>query len=353
MVDPFTPGLLQRLPVPPHKVALLRASRIGDFICATPALRAIRHALPDGEITLITLPMLHDLAQRSPHVDRIAAFPGYPGLAEQLFDARRAAHFFLEMQAEQFDLALQLQGSGVYTNPFTLMLSAQWTAGFVRPGDGPGLLAAALPLPERGHEIERVLALPTFLGVTARGTETEYPLWAEDHAAADQLLRSAEPPLIGLHAAARDATRRWSLQRFATVATELQHEQGGTIVLLGEAAERASAEELARSVSVPCLDLTGRTSLPILGAVIQRLAVLITNDTGPAHIAYALRTPTVTIFGGGDPSRYGPLHAGPFEVVLHPIGCRPCHDPTCPIGNRCLDAVSVKDVLDAVAKLLP
>ena len=113
MRDPFTPGLLSRLAESPRKIVMLRASRIGDFLCATPAYRALRMALPEAEITMITLPMLQDLVLRSPHLDRFVAFPGYPGIAEQLFAARRTIRFFQEMQAERFDLAIQMQGSGV------------------------------------------------------------------------------------------------------------------------------------------------------------------------------------------------------------------------------------------------
>src|SRR5215831_13463194 len=115
MTNPFLPGLLSRLQQPLRKVALLRASRIGDFICATPAFRALRAALPDAEIAIITPPMLKQLALRSPYLDRFIAFPGYPGIAEQFFDARRTASFFRELQAEHFDLAVQMQGSGIYS----------------------------------------------------------------------------------------------------------------------------------------------------------------------------------------------------------------------------------------------
>ena len=118
--DPLAPGLLARLPAPPRKVALLRASRIGDFLCATPAFRALRAALPGAQITMITLPLLQGLVARSPRLDRYVAFPGFPGIAEQFFDARRTLAFFAAMQAERFDLAIQMQGSGVYSNPFTL-----------------------------------------------------------------------------------------------------------------------------------------------------------------------------------------------------------------------------------------
>ncbi len=147
MSDPFEPGLLNRIE-PPRKVAVLKAARIGDFLCTTPALRLLRRRLPQAEITLITLPMLRDLAERSPSVDRFAPFPGYPGIAEQLFSPQTAADFIQSMQAEGFDLALQFQGSGVNSNPFTLLLGARYTAGFIRPGDPPGLLDAACPYPD-------------------------------------------------------------------------------------------------------------------------------------------------------------------------------------------------------------
>ena len=151
------------------------------------------------------------------------------------------------MQAEEFDLALQLHGSGVYANPFTLMLGARATAGFIRPGDPAGRLAAALPLPESGHEIRRVLSLPVFLGAPPQGDETEFPLWPEDHAAAEELLRGAERPLIGLHPAAREATKRWPAERFAALAGQLQRCHGGTVVLVGGADELPLAEAVARA----------------------------------------------------------------------------------------------------------
>src|SRR5690349_14126230 len=112
----FGGGLLARLPEPPRKVALVRASRLGDFVCATPAFRALRGALPDAEITLIGLPLVRDLVTRSRHLDRFEPFPGYPGIADQFFDARRTTAFLERMQAEAFDLAIQMQWTGVYAN---------------------------------------------------------------------------------------------------------------------------------------------------------------------------------------------------------------------------------------------
>ncbi|MFM8319467.1 MAG: glycosyltransferase family 9 protein [Chloroflexota bacterium] len=355
MTNTSPPPLLASQDPAPRRVAVLRASRIGDFICATPFLRLLRRTLPQAEITLITLPMLCPAAARLDSLDRVAGFPGFPGLAEQLFEPRRALAFLRRMQARRFDLAIQLQGSGVYANPFTLLLGARRTAGFVRPGDPPGRLDAALPLPDAGHEVQRVLAMADLLGLPRPAgppPPTEFPLWPQDHAAAAALLEGAARPLIGLHPAARDATRRWSPARFAAAAGELQRRCGGTLVGLGEAAEAPLVERILQDARAPQRSLAGKTSLPALGAVIQRLDLLLTNDSGPAHIAYALGAPTVTIFGGGDPRRYGPPAPGPFRTPAAPAECRPCGYARCPVGDACLQAISVEQVVEAALQLL-
>jgi ADP-heptose:LPS heptosyltransferase len=356
--EPSAPGLLTRLPEPPRKVALLRSSRIGDFLCATPAFRALRMALPNAEITMITLPLLRDLVERSPHLDRFVAFPGFPGIAEQFFDAHRAADFFRAMQAERFDLVIQMQGSGVNSNPFTLLLGARATAGFIRSSDGPGLLDAALPIPERGSETRRVLALTTFLGAMPRGEQTEFPLWRQDHEEAEALLAGVDRPLLGLHAGARDLARRWPPERFAAVGAALHARYGAVLVLLGDAEAALTSARIAdllRRERVPFLDLTGRTSLPTLGAVIARLSLLITNDSGPAHIAYALGAPSVTIFGGANPAAYGPPEHGPHWLALHDVPCRPSDSQTCQTcayNYACLDGVSVSQALALAERAL-
>jgi len=280
--DPFAKALLHRLPESPRKVALLRASRIGDFVCAGPAFHALRTALPNAQITIITLPMLRDIAIRSPDFDRFEAFRGFPGIAEQLFDARETARFLRRMQAERFDLAVQMQGSGVYS----------------------------------------------------------------------RLLAEAQRPLIGLHFAARDATRRWPVENFLAAGRAVRRCCGGTLVIIGGPEEVLQAERLKSLAGPSCLNLAGSTPLATLGAVIARLAVFITTDSGPAHIAYALKTPTVTVFGGGDPLRYGPPVAGPFRALVHPVPCRPCTDPVCPIDYQCLAGISVEEAVAAAEQVM-
>lgn len=344
--DPFAPGLLNTFSEPPRKLVLLRASRIGDFINAIPAIQALRDTLPQAEITMITLPMLRELAMRCPLINRVIPFPGYPGLADQFFDAAHTLQFFQALQAEQFDLAIQMQGTGVYSNPFMLLIGAQATAGFIRPDDPPGRLAAALPWPEQGHEIERVLALTDFLGaVRPTSLRPRLKLTNQDQREAEKHLLAVQPPWIGIHISARDRTRRWPAQRFAQAAAALQQRYGGTVLLLGESRDREEGLGVLQAAGVHYLDLTGCTSLPVTGAILQRLAVFITNDTGPAHLGYAVDAPVVVVFGGGDPARNGPPAEGPFRVAIHPVACRPCESSDCPIGLHCLNQVSVEQVI--------
>jgi ADP-heptose:LPS heptosyltransferase len=311
------PGLLGRIERP-GSVVLVRASRIGDFVCATPAFRALRAALPGAKITLVGLPLVRELAKRSPHLDGFVPFPGFPGMAEQFFDPRNAVNFFGLMQDERFDLAIQMHGSGAYSNTFTLLLGARHTAGFIRPGDESGLLDAALPRPE-GHEIERTLALTSFLGAPSCGVDSEFPLLPEDRRRGVALVANCSRPRIGIHMGAADAAKRWPPEHFAAAAAAIQRVAGGGIILLGNAAERAPAAAIAPTLS-SCLDLTGRTTLPDLGAVIERLDLLLTTDSGPAHIAYALGVPTVTLFVNTDPAEWGPRDTVPRCVLLPPAG---------------------------------
>jgi len=344
-MDPFKPGLLDRLAPLPRKVAVLRASRLGDFVCATPAFRALRAALPQAEIVFVGLPFIAPLATRLACFDRFLPFPGAPGMAEQLFHARNLTAFLKSVQDEEFDLVIQMHGSGVFSNPIALSFGGRVTAGFVRAGDPPGRLDAALPYPAGLHEVQKNLALTTFLGARSLGEEPDYPVMDEDHEEARQLLKTSRPPLIGVHARAEALTKRWSPGRFAVAASRLAERRGGTAVVLGagDQEERGLLEDLA----VPFVDLRGRTSLGSLGAVIARLSVLLTNDSGPAHIAYALRVPSVTVFGSTLPSEWASSEVSRHAVVVQPIDCRPCNLDVCSIGYQCLEQVSVDQVVAA------
>jgi len=141
--------------------------------------------------------------------------------------------------------------------------------------------------------------------------------------------------------------------RFANAASALRLRHGGTVVVLGEGVDRAAAaRSVVERIGPPVVDLTGRTDLGVLGAVISRLSLLLTNDSGPAHIAYALGTPTVTIFGETDPEQWGPPPGGPFRVARRVLPCWPCPEERCMIDYACLRSVPVDRVIGAATELM-
>jgi ADP-heptose:LPS heptosyltransferase len=335
--EPASGPLLERMAFPPRKVAVLRASRIGDLLMAIPALRSLRAALPDAEMCLIGHPGAGELAERIQYVDRFIALPivARPS-GGWMIDPAQGAPFITAMRAEQFDLALQLHGYGLNANPLTMMLGARYTAGFDTLAGPAGRLDAAFPRPVGVHEVRRLLDFMAFLGVPDRGDALEFPLSDGDRREAAALLGTVRHPLIGIHGGAQDAAKRWPAGRFAEAGAELSRRLGGTVVAVG-AANARYAELVARIPNVPVLDLTGRTSLLTLAGVIERLHLLVCNDSAPAHIAYALGIPSVTIFGPTDPREWGPP-ANPRHRVLPQ-----------PYTTGDVRRVTVTDVLDAVA----
>lgn len=297
-----------------RRVAVFRALQLGDLLVAVPALRALRTAAPRAEITLIGLPWAHEFAARFAHlVDSFIPFPGHPALPEREPDVDAWPGFLAEVAGHRFDLAIQLHGSGEITNPIVALFGARQVAGFVASGAWrPGI---AVSYPEHLPESERLLALVEALGAKAGDRNLEFPLTEADHEA----LRHAVPnlpasPLVVLHPGARSADRRWPAASFAAVASALAL-HGFAVCVTGTAAERPITAAVLRGMDAPALDLTGKTSLGALAALLSRAALLVSNDTGVAHLAAALRTPSVVIYSASDPARW---YSGvpPRQVVI-------------------------------------
>lgn len=301
-----------------ERIAVFRARRLGDTLCAVPALRALRAGFPDARITLVGLPGVAALAERLSCVDEFIAFPGDPSLAYGTRDAGRWTEVRAETQRRNFDLALQLHDSGEIANRLVASFGARHTAGFAAPGVWlPSSDAARFaPWPETGSEVERLLGLTDHLGLARRGTQLEFPLWREDRIALWDLWPGADEDIryVCIHPGARLPSRRWGIRQFAAVADAIAA-RGRTVVLTGSEPERDLVAEVAAYMRHTPVNLCGRTTLWTLGALIRSAESVICNDTGVSQIAAALRRPSVVISCGTDIQRRAPLDRQRHRVL--------------------------------------
>lgn len=332
----------------PQRIGVFRALMLGDMLCATPALRALRRAWPEARLALAALPWAREFALRLPSVDDFIAFPGLDGLPESVPDRAALPGFVAAMRDARFDLLVQLHGDGRVVNPLVADCGARRTAGFVRRGHA-AVVDPQLHVewPESGHEIERLLAVVDRLGVARAGQAIDFPLRRADHEA----LRAAWPDHargshVCLHAGARLASRRWPASRFAAVGDALAA-CGWRVVLTGSPAERELVDAVARAMRRPAVNLAGRTTLWTLGALIESAQLLVCNDTGVSHVAAATGTPSVVIACGSDAARWSPPDARRHAVLWHSAACRPCAHETCPYAHECASGITVETVIEA------
>jgi ADP-heptose:LPS heptosyltransferase len=306
----------------PQRIVVVRSlPGLGDLLCAVPAVRALRMAFPQAHITLIGLPLAQSFVQRFSHyLDEWLEFPGYPGIPEVALLPKRLTSSLTEVQQTPFDLALQMHGSGTYTNPFTVLLGARVSAGLFIPGQYCPDPEYFFPYPEDEPEIRRNLQLITSLGIPAQGEELEFPLWESDWQAfwAIVTTHDLQPgKYICIHPGASVSSRRWAPTQFATVADALAN-QGFQIVLTGTAAEAELTQSVAAAMHSPCVDLAGKTSLGAIAALLKQARLLICNDTGISHLAAALQVKSIVIFSASDPNRWAPLNHHLHRIVTSP-----------------------------------
>lgn len=296
------------------KIAVFRALQIGDLLCAIPAIRSLKMAIPNAHITLIGLPWSQDFVKRfDKYFDDFLEFPGFPGLPEREYSPQEVVDFIDRMQKEKFDLCLQMQGDGSIVNPLIELFGAKYIAGFYRPGDyRPSELF--LKYPDNLHEIRRHLELTKHLGILSQGEDLEFPILDRELSEFYEKLidwRIIPQRYVCLHVGSRADDRRWKIENFAQVG-DFVASLGYRVVLTGSKEEKGLVEKAAKLMNYPSLNLAGQTSLGVAAALIQHARLLIANDTGVSHIACGLQVPSVIIFSASDPNRWAPL-----DISLH------------------------------------
>ncbi|HET9494151.1 MAG TPA: glycosyltransferase family 9 protein [Chloroflexia bacterium] len=300
---------------------------IGDTLFATPAIHALRQHYPDARITALVYPTNSGILASNPDIDDLVYWPA----RAQWLNPRVVRRLFSRLRRARFDLAVEFSNyagwlsrlSGIPRRTEMRLPSLWW----IRPGAGREW--------RRHHAVEHYADAVRRLGVPVLDMrlrifpteveETRAEAWLESH--------GVEPDglLVGIHPGGEGlwGRKKWSPAGFARVAGGLYDRLGARVVFMGGKDDAPLAAEIARRTHAPVIDVTGQTSLGETAALIRRCTVFLGNDSSPLHIATAVGTPAVGIYGVTDPRSYGPWVPGgergvDYDIVRsnHPCACR-------------------------------
>ena len=340
-----------------NRIVVRGTNWVGDAVMTVPALRELRRLLPGAHITLATRPWAKELFADADFLDDLLIYDrrGPWSAVKQTAEWRRG----------KFDLAV------LFPNAFEAALipalaRVPFRIGYATDGRSR-LLTNPLPVPEwrsSRHEVFYYLNIVAELE-RALGSPNRFRL-----ALPDASLHISEPrqseaiDLLRAHGvregralvalcpgSINSRAKRWPAERYAALADSLIDELNAEVLLIGSPEELDVSQEVSRRMRNKPIMMTGKTSLAQVAAVLSLVDLLVTNDTGPAHIASALGRPTLVIFGPTNP-----LTTRPFspvaEIVRHPPDCAPCMLRDCPIDHRCMTAISPQDVFERARLLL-
>lgn len=323
---------------------------LGDTMMATPTILEVRKAFPRAKLTVLSKPNFSDFWSHFPGVDQVIE------LEKGFFGFWNTAK---KMQVQRFDAALTLPTS--FSSAFLLFAAGvPYRAGWSGEGRDP-FLTQVVPHPDarQKHLVWEFLEL-TRNGLGKPSTLKSFQLSAPvDKKALGELKTLFQELGIndkkGLIALGPGATygpaKRWPLVYWKKLIEQLLKIRSETLLVLGGPEEETYLQELFGTGDKRLVSLVGRTTPLVLSALLERCKVLVTNDTGPMHVAAAVGTPTVALFGSTSPAWTRPFGTG-HEVIYKNEECSPCFQKTCPIGYPCLHRITVEEVLAKTQKIL-
>lgn len=358
-------GWLGRRPPrqPVRRILLMRLERIGDLLMVRDAIRDVHRAWPEATI---------DLAVGSWNAPIAALFEDVHAVIEidVPWLARGAAGDSWTTligkargwRTHRYDLVVNFEPD-IRSNLLAWLSGAAARFGY-SSGGGGAFMTHASTYDTRAHvstNAHRLVARAAGVlgGLSASHAASSRLLVPEDaRRRAREMMGAARRPLIGIHSSGGRESKQWHLDRFATTARRLVAQRGGTIVLTGGTGDRAIVDAVRAGLGdAPVVDVSGKVDLVTLSAVLAGLDVLVTGDTGPMHMAAAVGTPVVALFGPSNPARYGP-NAEAERILRVDLPCSPCGQVRLPPERcrghvpDCLDQIGVDRVVAAAIEIL-
>ncbi len=321
------------------RILIVSTTGLGDSLWGTPAARALRKKYPKGHITLLTSPIGEALFRNNPNLDEIFIVKN-PTLFSSL-------KLLPTLRKRKFDTAYIFHLSQRPILPIVSLAGPSKIVGTVGINKGlDHLLTDPIKLTHI-HEIERRLKIS---GCENSPAQMELFLTEEENHACFSYLPS-HSLLIGMHPGAKDKFKQWNPKHFIELGRKLTREKGATLIITGDKSEAPLASEIAAHIP-GAVSVAGKLPVRITAALIEKLDLFITNDTGPMHIAFAMGTPTVAFFSPTDPTLCGPYKISHGEVIQKPRSCTPCIRKKC-LSPFCMEQISPSAAYEVIDAHLP
>jgi lipopolysaccharide heptosyltransferase I len=291
-----------------ERIALIKPSALGDIIHALPVLTALRRRFPAAHLTWVVGSRYEPLLRGHPHLDATLPFERHAVRRGWVAGVASFVRLLRRLRQERFDLVIDLQGL-LRSGLMTLATGAARRVGLGSAREGARWsYTDVIPVGNANelHAVDRCWLAAEALGAGDQPREFHLPLDPEAQLWAAAQLQGCARPWLMLGVGARWMTKRWPPPHFAALARRVQQEFGGTVVFVGSGEERPLAQSAARELHGPWLDLTGRTTLLQLAALLVQADVMLANDTGPLHLAAALGRPVVAPYTCTKVQRSGP-----------------------------------------------
>jgi len=321
---------------------------IGDSILALPALESLSLNFPEAQVWVAAKDWVKDLFFACDFIEGTIALPSKSNLKS----LRQSVRI---LKTSGFDLGVLLPNSFSSALLFFLAKVPQrW--GYKKDVRG-FLLTRGAAIPENSlHQGLYYLDLLSRLGLQATVREINFPLKQDEKIKAQEYLSTLnvdmKKPIILLHpGAAYGPSKRWPAQKYARLADLFYKQDQASILIIGSLDEADTAEELSAAMAADPINLAGKTSLRLLAGLISQASLFISNDSGPMHLANALKIPVVALFGPSDPNQTRPFQQ-PSTVIKKSVPCWPCSYRVCPFDHRCLMNVEPEEVYEAGKKYL-
>lgn len=328
-----------------HNILIRGTNWIGDVVMSLPAVEAVRVTYPHSRISVLAKPWVADLFHLSPAVNEVIVYER-PGRHEGAAGLWKLTE---ELKAKRFDMAVLLQNA-IEAAIIALLAGIPIRAGYNTDGRGMLLTHSVKRTAEirKVHQSLYYLEMLKSLGIEGRDDPFLLKPGSEFGSLGDGLVEKfmieKDRLLIGLApGAAYGPAKKWYPERFASVSDRLVDRFDGRILLFGSAQDRESLDAVQKHARHPLLNLAGKTTLKEVIALMTRLHLFLSNDSGLMHLAAALGIPTVAVFGSTNPVTTSPL--GRKTAVIHKIvECSPCLKKSCPTDFKCMDRITVDEV---------